>query len=111
MGKGTSLAGNNILEKSLVRQWLQYQEQMLGGDTKNFSTLQIMNRGLADRTFLAGENISFADFLLFFRLQSTMKELAYQEKESIVNISRWFVHLQTVISSGSDSVLLSRTRL
>ncbi len=31
------------------------------------ATLNLLNVSLADRTFLAGENITIADFVIFFR--------------------------------------------
>jgi len=109
--RGSKMMGDSVIEKALVRQWVQYQEYMLYVDKRDLSSLQVLDQGLHDRTYLAGEKITFADFLLFYSLQPLMEELSFQEKEAVLNVSRWFVNLQTFLAVGSTSVLLSRTNL
>jgi len=108
--KGTALLGESVLDKALVRQWIQFEELMFRSK-KDLATLHILNQGLEKSTFLAGEKVTFADFLLFYSLLDLMKEFTYQEKESILHVSRWFVNLQTVLPSSGISVQLSRTTL
>ncbi|XP_023327220.1 eukaryotic translation elongation factor 1 epsilon-1 [Eurytemora carolleeae] len=83
---------------------------MMAGEKTSPANLQILNQGLADRTFLAGENITFADFLLFHSIQFVIKEYSFQEKENIAHVSRWFGHVQTLLNSNL-TVLFSRTVL
>eukprot|EP00088_Acartia_fossae_P014900 TRINITY_DN18053_c0_g1_i2.p1 TRINITY_DN18053_c0_g1~~TRINITY_DN18053_c0_g1_i2.p1 ORF type:complete len:173 (+),score=12.87 TRINITY_DN18053_c0_g1_i2:53-520(+) len=105
----SSLLGRSNLQSALVRQWVQYQEHLL--DKKSISSLQILNQGLQDRTYLAGEEITIADFLLYYSLEDTIGELSFQDRESIIHVSRWFSNLQNLLNPGSLSLILSRTKL
>eukprot|EP00088_Acartia_fossae_P020675 TRINITY_DN22212_c0_g1_i1.p1 TRINITY_DN22212_c0_g1~~TRINITY_DN22212_c0_g1_i1.p1 ORF type:complete len:154 (+),score=19.09 TRINITY_DN22212_c0_g1_i1:63-524(+) len=110
--EGSSLLGKTYLEKALVRQWLQFKENMMSAGRQEASTLQILNQSLADRTFLAGDEVTIADFVIFHSLDSQLRDMSFQEREQIVHVSRWFSHLATIQpSSSSLPLLLSRTML
>merc|ERR1711915_943045 len=71
-----------------VRQWLQFQDCMLAGD-KSLVNLKLLNQGLEDRVYLAGEKVSVADYIIFYSLQDVMRGLTFQERENIVHVTRF----------------------
>eukprot|EP00088_Acartia_fossae_P005315 TRINITY_DN1233_c0_g1_i3.p1 TRINITY_DN1233_c0_g1~~TRINITY_DN1233_c0_g1_i3.p1 ORF type:complete len:157 (+),score=17.36 TRINITY_DN1233_c0_g1_i3:62-532(+) len=113
--KGSELLGVGPVQKALVRQWLQFKENVMSpGPSQDPSTFQIINTSLQDRTFLTGENISVADFVIYHSIEAQIKDMTFQERESVVHLVRWLVNIQTLLSSSPTSnlpVLLSRTML
>ena len=65
--KKEGLLGYNNMEKALVRQWIQYQMSCIDlTDRKEMNThLRKLDENLLDKMFVAGDNLTAADILLF----------------------------------------------
>lgn len=56
-----------------------------------------LNGYLETRSYLVGQSMSISDFVVFLCLADVYKQLSPNDKESYLNLSRWFDHLQTFI--------------
>ncbi|XP_016086709.1 eukaryotic translation elongation factor 1 epsilon-1 [Sinocyclocheilus grahami] len=56
--------------------------------------LQDLNQYLEDKVYLAGNFFTLADILMYYGIHHIVVELAVQEKERYLNITRWFDHIQ-----------------
>ncbi|XP_063063261.1 eukaryotic translation elongation factor 1 epsilon-1 [Engraulis encrasicolus] len=94
--KRPDLLGKNAEERAVVQQWLEYRVARLDGCTKEDIKiiLKDLNTYLEDKVYLAGNHISLADPLLYYGLHHIIVELAVQEKEKYLNVTRWFDHVQ-----------------
>ncbi|KAK6491866.1 eukaryotic translation elongation factor 1 epsilon-1-like [Huso huso] len=91
------LLGNTAEEKAIVQQWLEYRVTQIDGHRGKDETrtvLKDLNQYLEDKVYLAGDDFTLADILVYYGLHPIMTELAVQEKEKYVNVSRWFNHIQ-----------------
>ena len=65
------LLGEDPLEIALARQWVVFQTDCLdvgAGDKRElYSQLRRVNENLANKSFLAGDQLTAADVLLFHR--------------------------------------------
>merc|ERR1712083_140897 len=95
--KEPSLLGESPVEKALVRQWVTFQ----------------VDSSLENSTYLAGEQKTAADILLFHGIHSAVSKLDFQEKERCIHLSGWFRALQQdpKLRRGKNLVTFSRTRL
>jgi len=113
--KDPSLLGNSPLERSLVRQWITFQFGCLDLADKRelWRHLRSVDSCLENSTFLAGEQKTAADILLFHGIHGAVSKLDYQEKERCIHLSRWFRSLQQdpKLRRGKNIVAFSRTRL
>ncbi|OXB84562.1 UNVERIFIED_CONTAM: hypothetical protein H355_008038 [Colinus virginianus] len=55
---------------------------------------QDLNAHLEDKVYLAGNSFTLADILMYYGLHHVMVDLTVQEKETYLNVSRWFNHIQ-----------------
>uniref|UniRef100_A0A672MV64 Eukaryotic translation elongation factor 1 epsilon 1 n=1 Tax=Sinocyclocheilus grahami TaxID=75366 RepID=A0A672MV64_SINGR len=53
-----------------------------------------LNQYLEDKVYLAGNFFTLADILMYYGIHHIVVELAVQEKERYLNITRWFDHIQ-----------------
>merc|ERR1711890_48565 len=53
-----------------------------------------LNHALERSSYLAGDQQTAADVLLFHGIHSVISEMGFQEKERYINLSRWFRALQ-----------------
>jgi len=113
--KEPSLLGDSTLEKALVRQWVNFQFGCLDlADRRElWRQLRSVDSCLENSTFLAGEQKTAADILLFHGIHSAVSKLDFQEKERCIHLSRWFRALQQdpKLRRGKKLVTFSRTRL
>ncbi|KAM9308835.1 eukaryotic translation elongation factor 1 epsilon-1 [Gastrophryne carolinensis] len=91
------LLGVSLEEKAIVQQWLEYRitridQSSSKDDVRNI--LKDLNLYLEDKVYMAGNKITLADILIYYGLHPIIAELSIQEKESYINVSRWFCHIQ-----------------
>ncbi|KAM4705471.1 eukaryotic translation elongation factor 1 epsilon-1 [Rhinophrynus dorsalis] len=95
--KKEELLGASIEEKAMVQQWLEYRVTNINRisckeDIRNI--LKDLNSYLEDKVYLAGNLITLADILVYYGLHPAIADLSIQEKETYINVSRWFNHIQ-----------------
>lgn len=94
--KRTDLLGRTAEERAVIQQWLEYRVSRLDGCAKEDikMILKDLDSYLEDKVYLAGNQISIADPLLYYGLHHIIVDLAVQEKEKYLNVTRWFDHMQ-----------------
>ncbi|XP_070490664.1 eukaryotic translation elongation factor 1 epsilon-1 [Chironomus tepperi] len=55
-----------------------------------------LNSYLESRSYLIGQRISLADLVVFYSLNNIMLQLSPLEKESYLNLSRWYSYIQSI---------------
>ncbi|XP_017285310.1 eukaryotic translation elongation factor 1 epsilon-1 [Kryptolebias marmoratus] len=90
------LLGDTADSRAVVQQWLEYRLTRLDIYTKEDikTVLKDLNLYLQDKVFLAGNHVTLADILIYYGLHPIIVDLAVQEKEEYVNVTRWFDHIQ-----------------
>ncbi|XP_039982324.1 eukaryotic translation elongation factor 1 epsilon-1 isoform X1 [Xiphias gladius] len=94
--KRPELLGDSGESRAVVQQWLEYRVTKLSGCT-NYdirTILKVLNLYLQDKTYLAKNQFTLADILMYYGIQPLIVGLAIQEKEHYVNVTRWFDHIQ-----------------
>uniref|UniRef100_A0A8B9KL03 Eukaryotic translation elongation factor 1 epsilon 1 n=1 Tax=Astyanax mexicanus TaxID=7994 RepID=A0A8B9KL03_ASTMX len=94
--KKTELLGNTAEQRAVVQQWLEYRVTRLDSRTKDEVKviLKELNHYLEDKVYLAGNSFTLADVLMYYGIHYIIMELAVQEKEKYLNVTRWFDHIQ-----------------
>ncbi|KAG9347838.1 hypothetical protein AGOR_G00174380 [Albula goreensis] len=94
--KRPELLGVSAEQRAVVQQWLEFRVTKLDDcpreEVKN--VLKDLNQYLEDKVYLAGNDFTLADTLMYYGIHHIMVDLAVQEKEKYVNLSRWFDHVQ-----------------
>ncbi|XP_068090722.1 eukaryotic translation elongation factor 1 epsilon-1-like [Hyperolius riggenbachi] len=95
--KKDALLGVSIEEKSIVQQWLEYritEIDRISSKEDVKTILKDLNCYLEDRVYMAGNKFTLADILIYYGLHPFFVDLSFQEKETYINVSRWFSHIQ-----------------
>ncbi|XP_071341624.1 eukaryotic translation elongation factor 1 epsilon-1 [Trachinotus anak] len=94
--KRAELLGDSAESRAVVQQWLEYRVTKLNNCTKDDikTILKDLNLYLRDKVYLAENQFTLADILLYYGIQPLIVDLAIQEKEQYVNVTRWFDHIQ-----------------
>ncbi|XP_073423088.1 eukaryotic translation elongation factor 1 epsilon-1 [Dendrobates tinctorius] len=95
--KKEELLGVSIEEKAVVQQWLEYRTTRIDRLTSKEdvrTALKDLNSYLEDKVYMAGNAITVADILTYYGLHPFIADLSIQEKETYINVSRWFSHVQ-----------------
>ncbi|XP_056220436.1 eukaryotic translation elongation factor 1 epsilon-1 isoform X1 [Seriola aureovittata] len=94
--KRLELLGNSAENRAVVQQWLEYRVTKLNNCTKDDikTILKDLNLYLQDKVYLAENQFTLADILLYYGIQPIIVDLAIQEQEQYVNVTRWFDHIQ-----------------
>uniref|UniRef100_A0A4W5JRR9 Eukaryotic translation elongation factor 1 epsilon 1 n=1 Tax=Hucho hucho TaxID=62062 RepID=A0A4W5JRR9_9TELE len=81
---------------ALVQQWLEYRLTKVAGCHKDDikTILKDLNSYLEDKVNLAGNQFTLADTLMYYGIHHIIVDLAVQEKEKHMNVTRWFDHVQ-----------------
>ncbi|XP_053322262.1 eukaryotic translation elongation factor 1 epsilon-1 [Spea bombifrons] len=95
--KKEELLGASVEDKAIVQQWLEYRITRIDRiaskeDVRNI--LKDLNAYLEDKVYLAGNILTLADILTYYGLHHVIADLSIQEKETYINVSRWFSHIQ-----------------
>ncbi|XP_018415845.1 PREDICTED: eukaryotic translation elongation factor 1 epsilon-1 [Nanorana parkeri] len=95
--KKEELLGVSAEEKAIVQQWLEYRITRIDRlsskeDVRNL--LKDLNMYLEDKVYMAGNKITLADIIIYYGLHPVIADLSVQEKETCINVSRWFSHIQ-----------------
>ncbi|XP_029935586.1 eukaryotic translation elongation factor 1 epsilon-1 [Myripristis murdjan] len=90
------LLGDSAESRAVVQQWLEYRVARLDVCTKDDIkiTLKDLNLYLQDKVYLAGNQFTLADIFMYYGIHPLIVDLAVQEKEKYVNVTRWFDHVQ-----------------
>ncbi|CAK6951896.1 eukaryotic translation elongation factor 1 epsilon-1 [Scomber scombrus] len=90
------LLGDSAENRAVVQQWLEYRVSKLDVCTKEDvkTILKDLNLYLQDKVYLAGNHFTLADALVYNGIHPKIVDLAVQEKEQYVNVTRWFDHIQ-----------------
>ncbi|XP_019108629.1 eukaryotic translation elongation factor 1 epsilon-1 [Larimichthys crocea] len=94
--KRPELLGDSAESRAVVQQWLEHRVTKLDGCTKEDvkTVLKDFNLYLQDKVYLAGNQFTLADIFMYYGIHSLIVELAIQEKEQYMNVTRWFDHIQ-----------------
>jgi len=65
----------------------------------NLISPQDLNKFLSGTVYLVGSQLTLADIMLYYALHPVMMELSIQEKEQLVNLSRWFNQVNLTITN------------
>ncbi|XP_069007601.1 eukaryotic translation elongation factor 1 epsilon-1 [Embiotoca jacksoni] len=90
------LLGDTAESRAVVQQWLECRVTRLDSCTKEDgkTVLKDLNLYLQDKVYLAGNQCTLADVLMYYGIHPLLVDLAIQEKEQYVNVTRWFDHMQ-----------------
>lgn len=92
------LLGSSALEWAQVDQWLEYWQTVLESYVNDGSLLKgelrDLNKFISGTVYLVGCQLTLADIMLYYALHPVMTELSVQEREQLVNLSRWFNQVQ-----------------
>ncbi|CAJ0956151.1 unnamed protein product [Ranitomeya imitator] len=83
--------------RAVVQQWLEYRTTRIDRLTSKEdvrTALKDLNSYLEDKVYMAGNAITVADILTYYGLHPFIADLSIQEKETYINVSRWFSHVQ-----------------
>ncbi|OWF38075.1 eukaryotic translation elongation factor 1 epsilon-1-like isoform X2 [Mizuhopecten yessoensis] len=92
-----NLLGATPEEKAAVDQWLEYRITRIDRSAQDkdvTNTLKELNHYLADKVYIMGSCLTLADILLYNGLIEIMGGLTFYEKETFMNLSRWFDNIQ-----------------
>ncbi|KAM6976498.1 eukaryotic translation elongation factor 1 epsilon-1 [Aplochiton taeniatus] len=94
--KRPELLGTSAEHKAVVQQWLEYRLTKVDSCAKEDirTILKDLNHYLEDKVYLAGNHFSLADALMYYGIHPLIVDLAVQDKERYVNVTRWFDHVQ-----------------
>ncbi|XP_051970702.1 eukaryotic translation elongation factor 1 epsilon-1-like [Xyrauchen texanus] len=94
--KRAELLGASAEQRAVVQQWLEYRIIRLDSYSKDELKLILkeLNLYLEDKVYLAGNIFTLADILLYYGIHHIIVDLAIQEKEHYLNVTRWFDHIQ-----------------
>ncbi|KAL7840910.1 hypothetical protein AOLI_G00262330 [Acnodon oligacanthus] len=94
--KRTELLGSSAEQRAVVQQWLEYRVTRLDSCSKDEVKviLKELNQYLEDKVYLAGNSFTLADALMYYGIHHIIMDLAVQEKERFLNVTRWFDHIQ-----------------
>ncbi|XP_017308336.1 eukaryotic translation elongation factor 1 epsilon-1 isoform X2 [Ictalurus punctatus] len=94
--KRRELLGDSAEQRAVVQQWLEYRLTRLDNCSKDEVKiiLKELNQYLVDKVYLAGNGITLADTLMYYGIHHIVMELAVQQKEKYLNVTRWFDHIQ-----------------
>uniref|UniRef100_A0A8C5LRN8 Eukaryotic translation elongation factor 1 epsilon-1 n=1 Tax=Leptobrachium leishanense TaxID=445787 RepID=A0A8C5LRN8_9ANUR len=114
--KREELLGASIEEKAIVQQWLEYRITRIDRLSSKEDIRRILEdliSYLEDKVYLAGNTITLADILIYYGLHPLMADLSIQEKETYINVSRWFSHIQHYpgIRQHLPSLIFIKTRI
>uniref|UniRef100_A0A182WLZ1 GST C-terminal domain-containing protein n=1 Tax=Anopheles minimus TaxID=112268 RepID=A0A182WLZ1_9DIPT len=98
-----------------ILQWLDYAVLFVAPSNKDKHTakslLEELNFFLQSRSYLVNDTLSVADVVVFHTIHETMANLQPLEKESFLNVSRWFHHLQQLEEIRQGKILLNFSTL
>lgn len=98
-----------------VQSWIDYAVLYInaGKDDKNMckQLLQELNQYLGDKSYLVSEFMTVADLAVFYSLYELMQRQTPVDKEILLNVSRWFDHLQQISEIRQDLVALNFTTI
>ncbi|XP_008305743.1 eukaryotic translation elongation factor 1 epsilon-1 [Cynoglossus semilaevis] len=94
--KRSELLGDSAESRAVVQQWLEYRVTKLNNYNKDDirTILKDLNLYLQDKTFMAENQFTLADILMYYGIHPIILDLAMQEKEQFMNVTRWFDHIQ-----------------
>nr|XP_055038461.1 eukaryotic translation elongation factor 1 epsilon-1 [Misgurnus anguillicaudatus] len=94
--KRGELLGDSAEQRAVVRQWMEYRITRVDSCPKDELKLILkeLNQYLEDKVYLAGNVFTLADILMYYGIHHIVVELAIQEKEHYLNVTRWFDHIQ-----------------
>lgn len=64
----------------------------------NLISPQDLDKFVSGTVYLVGCQLTLADIMLYYALHPVMTELSIQEKEQLVNLSRWFNQVNLTIT-------------
>ncbi|XP_028288891.1 eukaryotic translation elongation factor 1 epsilon-1 [Parambassis ranga] len=109
------LLGDTAESRAVVHQWLEYSVTKLDSYTKEDIKiiLKDLSLYLLDKVYLAGNQFTVADTLMYYGIHPVMVDLTIQEKERYVTVTRWFDHIQhhPGVRQRLPPVLIHRNRI
>lgn len=98
--------GRNQGERAMVLQWLHYSQHTIKPSLHNAaSILKHLNSFLQDRTFLASNTVTIADFCVYKLMAPTAKALNAKKVAEHSAFVRWFDLIQHLVKSGRQEII------
>lgn len=109
------LLGKDSFERAEVDQWLDYTQSFLCyADSMQLKALyKDLNAYLEDKTYFVSDSLTIADIIMFAYLYKGYKDLIYSDRENLINLSRWYDHVQHIphVRQKLPELLFHRTTL
>jgi methionine--tRNA ligase beta chain len=98
-----ALHGADEAEKKELDAWLsQFDKELLpliqSNDKKLLPTLHKYNKALLTTTFQVSNHVTLADFVFYVHIHPLLAQWAEKDRLIFVNITRWFDHIQHIVS-------------
>ncbi|KAL4235733.1 Eukaryotic translation elongation factor 1 epsilon-1 [Mactra antiquata] len=111
-----NLIGENLGEKAVVDQWLEFKTCYIdrcGAEKDTNQILKELNTYLSDKVYFLSHRVSLIDLALYYTLYTTIKELTFYDKQKYLHLSRWFNNMQqsNSIRQSSLYITFSKTQL
>ncbi|GFU29320.1 eukaryotic translation elongation factor 1 epsilon-1 [Nephila pilipes] len=105
--------GSTKEEQACVYQWLEYCLLRHQNSSQITDTLKDMNTYLQKKVYLAGNEFTLADLIMYLNLYETYSKLTFQDKETYFNLSRWFRQVQNVACAQDlyPKICFAKTRM
>ncbi|XP_044738217.1 eukaryotic translation elongation factor 1 epsilon-1 [Chrysoperla carnea] len=98
----------NPIEYLEIEQWIDYSNTTLKQNVSLIKNiLPELNIILEARTYIVSTRLTIGDIILYYALNSVMKNLNPYEKAQYLNVSRWFDNIQQDISIRQDLQLIN----
>ncbi|XP_046857770.1 eukaryotic translation elongation factor 1 epsilon-1-like [Xenia sp. Carnegie-2017] len=98
------ILGKDALEEAEVQQWMEYCLTKIDASQNDKSEMKeiikLLNTFLVDKVYFVGYSLTLADLLIFSMLFNVYENLTYEEKEKVINVSRWFNEVQNVLCAS-----------
>ncbi|XP_067937706.1 eukaryotic translation elongation factor 1 epsilon-1-like [Watersipora subatra] len=101
----------SAVELALQRQWLELRLCSRIAPQSSAVILTNLNQSLSSRTFLASNKLTLVDVLWAFSVAPCLASLAFNERESFMNISRWLAQVSYQLKLSLPGSTKSKTLL
>ncbi|XP_050316358.1 bifunctional glutamate/proline--tRNA ligase [Anthonomus grandis grandis] len=102
-----NLYGASAIQSTEVDHWLTFAEGPLSSKYNFFNALQVLDRSLGSVTYLANNQLTIADFIVFATLYVSKQFNDLSAKKAIpANVERWFefIRSQEVVEQSINSL-------
>jgi aminoacyl tRNA synthase complex-interacting multifunctional protein 1 len=84
----------NSLHTAYIHQWVTFSQVDLAANRSATEYLDLLEQSISSTTYFVGNSVSLADIFLYVYLHETMLSLTDDQKQSYINLVRWFNLIQ-----------------